>query len=96
MKNKHDEVLSFKVVDLDCGKVVQGCRVDSDFECWAYRYGWKDDLIDTIVSFASNSVVGTVIQTEFNSLNQVSRLFFVANGTEVNVYMRMLKIEDDK
>lgn len=87
-KNKHDEVLSLKVVDLDCGKVVRGCRVDSDFEYWAYRYEWKDNLIDTIVSFASNSVAGTVIQTEFNSLNQVSRLFFVANGKEVNIYIR--------
>ncbi|MBK5517988.1 hypothetical protein [Pseudomonas sp. TH10] len=64
-KNKNDEVLSFKVVDLDCGTVVRGCRVDGDFEYWVYRYGWKDNVIDTIVSFASNSVAGTVIQTEF-------------------------------
>jgi len=87
-KNKHDEILSLKVVDLDCGKVVRGCRVDNDFEYWAYRYGWKDNLIDTIVSFASNSVAGTVVQTEFNSLNQVSKLFFVANGKDVNIYIR--------
>lgn len=87
-KNKHDEVLSLKVVDIDCGKVVRGCRVDGDFEYWAYHYEWKDNLIDTIVSFASNSVAGTVIQAEFNSLNKVSRLFFVANGKEVNIYIR--------
>ncbi|MBH2079844.1 MAG: hypothetical protein I8H93_27950 [Pseudomonadales bacterium] len=87
-KNKHDEVLSLKVVDLDCEKVVRGCRVDGDFEYWAYRYEWKGNLIDTIVSFASNSVAGTVIQAEFSSLNQVSKLFFVANGKEVNIYIR--------
>lgn len=62
--------------------------MDGDFEYWAYHYEWKDNLIDTIVSFASNSVAGTVIQAEFNSLNKVSRLFFVANGKEVNIYIR--------
>lgn len=86
-RNKDDEILSLKVVELGGGKVVRGCRVDGDSEYWAYRYEWKDSLIDAIVSFASNSVAGTVIQVKYNSLSQVSRLFFVVNGKEVNIYI---------
>lgn len=39
----------------------------------------------------------TVVRCEPNCKSLIYReRFFVANGTEVNVYMRMLKIEDDE
>jgi hypothetical protein len=84
-KNKHNEVLWLKVVELKDGRVLRACRVDGDLEYWAYRYNWEGDRVSEIVSLASNSVAGTVIKAEYVE-SAVVRLFFLNNGKEVDVY----------
>ncbi|MGF6110219.1 hypothetical protein [Pseudomonas frederiksbergensis] len=88
-KNKYNEVLWLKAADLQAGKVLRGCRVDGDLEYWAYRYNWQDDKVREAVSFASNGVAGTEIKVEYGVGSSVSRLFFLANGKEVDVYLNI-------
>lgn len=88
-KSKYSEVLWLKAADLQAEKVLRGCRVDGDLEYWAYRYNWQDDKIREAISFASNGVAGTEIKVEYGVGSSVSRLFFLANGKEVDVYLNI-------
>jgi hypothetical protein len=84
-KNKYNEVLWLKIVELKDGRVLRACRVDGDLEYWAYRYNWEGDRVSEVVSLASNGVAGTVIKAEYVG-STVVRLFFLNNGKEVDVY----------
>jgi hypothetical protein len=85
-KNKYNEVIWLKIVELKNGRVLRACRVDGDLEYWAYRYNWEGDRVREIVSLASNSVAGTTIKVEYDDGSTVVRLFFLNNGKEVDIY----------
>jgi len=85
-KNKHNEILWLKIAELKEGKVLRACRVDGDMEYWAYRYNWEGDRVKEVVSLASNGVAGTVIKARYDIDSTVSRLFFLSDGKEVDIY----------
>jgi hypothetical protein len=85
-KNKHNEVLWLKIVELKDGMVLRACRVDGDLDYWAYRYNWEGGRVREVVSLASNGVAGTVIKAEYDVDSTVVRLFFLNNGKEVDIY----------
>lgn len=85
-KNKYEEIVWLKAAEYAEREVVRACRVDMDMEYWAYRYSWSANRVGEIASFASNGVAGVVINAEYDKGGSIVRLFFIAEGREVNVY----------
>ncbi|NWB90327.1 hypothetical protein [Pseudomonas agarici] len=85
-KNKYGEITWLKAIELVGGEVLRGCRVDADMEYWAYRYSWSTNKVREIVTLASNSLAGVIIKAEYDFDGAVDRLFFTAEGKDVDIY----------
>ncbi|WP_263265159.1 hypothetical protein [Pseudomonas sp. RIT-PI-S] len=86
--NVHNEIVWLKYASREGGVVSKACRVDVDGDFWVFSYNWVSNKVESIISFASNGLLGVSIFTEYNTDSELARLYFLNGESHTEIYKK--------